>query len=77
MWSYVKNILLGYVYLCFMGMIAWAVSYMDSTIAEFFLCFVNVAFFCFIMWYNLYKEDLYCKVVLIATINFQCSRWYK
>ena len=56
MWSYVKNILLGYVYLCFMGMSAWAVSYMDSTIAEFFLCFVNVAFFCFIMWYNLYKE---------------------
>ena len=56
MWSYVKNILLGYIYLVFMGMIAWGISYVGSTAAEFAVCLVNVGFYCFVMWYNLYKE---------------------
>lgn len=56
MWSYVKNILLGYTYLLFMGMLAWGITLLDNSLAEFIVCLVNIGFFCFVMWYNLYKE---------------------
>lgn len=56
MWSYVKNILLGFVYLLLADMVAFAVSFLDSPVAEFVVYLINAGFFCFVMWFNMYKE---------------------
>ncbi len=56
MWSYVKNILLGFIYLFLADMVGLVVTFLDSVAAEFALCLISAGFFCFVMWFNLYKE---------------------
>lgn len=56
MWYYFKNALLGFIYLIFMGIIAFGISYINSIPAMIVLCVLNLGFYCFVL-FMLFKKE--------------------